>query len=39
MSDTALMITVIAALGVLAALDVMAAKYGADSRDGFRHIS
>jgi hypothetical protein len=39
MSDTALMITVIAALAVLGALDVMAAKFGADSRDGFTHIS
>lgn len=33
------MITIIAAVGILGALDVMAAKFGADSRDGFRRIS
>jgi hypothetical protein len=33
------MITLISALVVLGALNVMATKFGADSRDGFRHIS
>ena len=36
MVDTDHMITVIAALGVLGALDVMSLKFGAESRDGFR---